>query len=125
MDSYNNPSSEIRLRYLSGSTSKDSLSVKTTSNSIIWNSLGIGQTTEKFLKTNSGYTFDIQTQFVDLSYTLGSSWTLTLGAGIPSGTGKITTSFNTEYKFSNVSGGGYFAVFGLDLGIFELLISFL
>ena len=47
---------------------------------------------------------------------------MTLGAGIPSGTGKITT-INTEYKSSTVSGGGYFAVFGLELGIFELLVG--
>ena len=39
----------LRLRHLNGSTSKDSLSAKTTSNSVIWNSWGIGQTTEKFL----------------------------------------------------------------------------
>ena len=113
----------IRLRMLSGSQSSDSLSVNTTSSYLILNNLGIGQTTEKFLKTKSGYTFDMQTQFVDLSYTTGESWTLTLGLGIPSGNGKITTSSNTEYKSSNVSGGGYFAVFGLELGIFEFLVG--
>ena len=78
---------------------------------------------EKFLNTKSGYTFDMQTQFVDLSYTLGESWTTTLGVGIPSGTGKITTSSNTEYKSSTVSGSGYFAVFGLEIAIFEFLVG--
>ena len=119
---YANQTEGIRLRQLNGSQSKDSLSVKTTSNTIIWNSWGIGQTSEKFLNTKSGYTFDMQTQFVDLSYTLGESWTTTLGVGIPSGTGKITTSSNAEYKSSNVSGSGYFAVFGLEIGIFEFLV---
>ena len=108
---------------MNGSQSKDSLSVKTTSNTLIWNSWGIGQTSEKFLNTKSGYTFDMQTQFVDLSYTLGESWTTTLGVGIPSGTGKITTSSNAEYKSSTISGSGYFAVFGLEIGIFEFLLG--
>ena len=108
---------------MNGSQSKESLSVKTTSNTIIWNSWGIGQTSEKFLNTKSGYNFEMQTQFVDLSYTLGESWTTTLGVGIPSGTGKITTSSNTEYKSSNVSGVGYFAFFGLEIGIFEFLVG--
>ena len=118
-----NQTEGIRLRQMNGSQSKDSLSVKTTSNTIIWNSWGIGQTSEKFLNTKSGYTFDIQTQFVDLSYTLGESWTTTLGVGIPSGTGKINTSSNTENKSSTVSGSGYFAVFGLEIGIFEFLVG--
>ena len=120
---YANQTEGIRLRQLNGSQSKDSLSVKTTSNTIIWDSWGIGQTSEKFLKTKSGYTFDMQTQFVDLSYTLGESWTTTLGVGIPNGTGKITTSSNTEYKSSTISGSGYFAVFGLEIGIFEFLVG--
>ena len=72
-----NQTEGIRLRQLSGSQSKDSLSVKTTSSYVISNNWGIGQTTEKFLKTKSGYTFDMQTQFVDLSYTTGETWTLT------------------------------------------------
>ncbi len=120
---YSNQTEGIRLRQMNGSKSKDSHSVKTTSNSLIWNSWGIGQTSEKFLNTKSGYTFDMQTQFVDLSYTLGETWTTTLGVGIPSGTGKITTSSNAEYKSSTVSGSGYFAVFGLEIGIFEFLVG--
>ena len=120
---YANQTEGIRLRQMNGSQSKDSLSVKTTSNNIIWNSWGIGHTSEKFLNTKSGYTFDMQTQFVDLSYTLGESWTTTLGVGIPSGTGKITKSSNSEYKSTTVSGSGYFAVFGLEIGIFEFLVG--
>ena len=120
---YANQTEGIRLRQMNGSQSKDSHSVKTTSNSLIWNSWGIGQTSEKFLNTKSGYTFDMQTQFVDLSYTLGETWTTTLGVGIPSGTGKITTSSNAEYKSSTVSSSGYFAVFGLEIGIFEFLVG--
>ena len=89
---YANQTEGIRLRQMNGSQSKDSLSVKTTSNTLIWNSWGIGQTSEKFMNTKSGYTFDMQTQFVDLSYTLGETRTTTLGVGIPSGTGKITTN---------------------------------
>ena len=112
---------KLRLRQLNGSSSNESLSVKISSNSIIWNSWGIGQTTENFKEEKSGYAFDMNTQFVDLSYTLGRLWTMTLGIGIPSGTGKITTSSNTEYKSSTISGSGYFAVFGLEIGIFEFL----
>ena len=46
---YANQTEGIRLRQMNGSQSKDSLSVKTISNTIIWNSWGIGQTSEKFL----------------------------------------------------------------------------
>ena len=77
----------------------------------------------KFLNTKSGYTFDMQTQFTDLPYTLGESWTTTLGVGIPSGIRKITTSSNSQYKSSTVFGVGYFAVFGLEIGIFEFLVG--
>ena len=114
---------KLRLRQLNGTSSNESLSVKISSNSIIWNSWGIGQTTENFKDSKSGYAFDMNTQFVDLSYTLGRLWTMTLGIGIPSGTGKITTSSNTEYKSSTISGNGYFAVFGLEIGIFEFLVG--
>ena len=85
---------KLRLRQLNGSSSNESLSVKISSNSIIWNSWGIGQTTENFKDSKSGYNFEMNTQFVDLSYTLGRLWTMTLGIGIPSGTGKITISSN-------------------------------
>ena len=114
---------KLRLRQLNGSSSNESISVKISSNSIIWNSWGIGQTTENFKDSKSGYTFDMNTQFVDFSYTLGRLWTMTLGIGIPSGTGKITTSSNAEYKSSTISGSGYFAVFGLEIGIFEFLVG--
>ena len=50
---YANQTEGIRLRQMNGSQSKDSLSVKTTSNTIIWNSWGIGQTSEKFLNTKN------------------------------------------------------------------------
>ena len=60
---------------------------------------------------------------MNLSYTTGESWTVTFGAGVPSGTGKIKTCSNTEYKSSTVSGVGYFAVFGLEIGIFEFLLG--
>jgi len=127
---YANQTEGIRLRHISGSQSKDSLSVITTSNTIIWNSWGIGQTKEKFKKGKSGYIFDIQTSFVDLSYTIGESWTITLGGGIPSGIAKITNDYNfgrnteSEYKSSTVSGGSYFTVFGLEIGIFEFLLGY-
>ena len=58
---------KLRLRQLNGSSSNESLSVKISSNSIIWNSWGIGQTTEIFKDAKSGYAFDMNTQFVDLS----------------------------------------------------------
>ncbi len=50
--------------------------------------------------------------------------TLTLGAGIPSGEMKVTTSTNTVYRSSTVSGVGYFAVLGIELWIFELLAGY-
>mgnify|MGYP006865022882 CR=1 FL=1 len=117
-------SSLIRIRSLIGSTSTDSISASNSSLYLIWNNWGIGQTTENFLDTESGYIFDMKTHFLDLSYTIGSSWTMTLGAGVPSGNGKITTRSNTEYKSSTVSGNGYFVVIGLEIGIFEILMGY-
>ena len=58
---------KLRLRQLNGSSSNESLSVKISSNSIIWNSWGIGQTTENFKDSKSGYTFDMITQFMESS----------------------------------------------------------
>ena len=46
---------KLRLRQLNGSSSNESLSIKISSNSIIWNSWGIGQTTENFKDAKSGY----------------------------------------------------------------------
>ena len=49
---------------------------------------------------------------------------MTLGAGMPSGEAKITSSTNTEYKSSNVSGYTLFSVFGIELSYFEILAGF-
>ena len=123
-DNIRNYQRKIRIRALSGSSSQESVSTDISSLNLIWGNWGIGTTSENFLNTKSGYTFKMQAQFTDLSYTLGESWTATFGLGIPSGTGQITNIYNTdEYKTSTVSGYGYFAVFGLEIGIFEFLVG--
>ena len=49
---------------------------------------------------------------------------MTLGFGMPSGEAKITSSTNTLYNSSNVSGYTLFSVFGIDYGSFEVLAGF-
>ena len=49
---------------------------------------------------------------------------MTLGAGMPSGEANITSSTNTEYKSSTVSGYTLFSVFGIEFSYFEILAGF-
>ena len=120
----------FRLRLLYGSFSVEK--VKATNNSIalIWNGWGLGHTNDNYLDKKSGETLEFQTQFTDLSYTFDlseliiDSLTMTLGAGIPSGEGIITSSTNTAYKSSTVSGYSFFTVFGIELSYFEILAGF-
>ena len=68
-DNIGNYQRKIRIRALRGSTSKESVSADTSSLYLIRGNWGIGTTSENFSNTTSGYTFKIQTQFTDLSYT--------------------------------------------------------
>ena len=47
-----------------------------------------------------------------------------VGAGMPSGDGKVISSTNTVYNSSTVSGFTLFSVFGIDFSSFEILAGF-
>ena len=115
--------SKIRLRFLTGSISSGTTSVSNSTNTLIWNGWGIGQSVLKYKTSKSNITYDLENTFSDLSYTFGNEWTFSLGLGsVSSGKGTITTS-SRRYLSSKVSGSGYFGVFGIEVGIFELLLG--
>ncbi|MFL2750100.1 MAG: hypothetical protein ACJ0DI_11645 [bacterium] len=117
-------SSKFRLRFLTGSISSGTTNVSNSTNTLIWNSWGIGQSVLKYNTSKSNTSYDLKNTSTDLSYTLGDEWTLTFGLGsVSNGNGTITTS-SREYKSSNVSGSGYFGVFGMEIGIFEVLVGY-
>ena len=76
-----------------------------------------------YTKTESGKTYTLTSKTSDLSYTFGSSWTLTLGAGTAaSGFGTISDSSGT-YSTSEVSGSAYSATLGVSFGFLEILVG--
>ena len=78
------------------------------------------------LKTSiSGDTYDIENTLIEISYTLGDEFTLTLGGrSVSSGKLTITSSDSEIYNSSNVEGSGYFSILGIEFGIFEILAGF-
>jgi len=83
----------------------------------------LGQSDFAYTKTGSGKTYTLTSITNDLSYTFGSSWTLTLGAGtVASGLGTITDSSGT-YSTSKVSGSAYSATLGVSFGFLEILVG--
>ena len=113
----------LRVRGLTGSVSAPSVSVTNTSFSLLWNAWGLGQSDFSYTKTGSGKTYTLTSITNDLSYTFGSSWTLTLGAGTAaSGFGTITDSSET-YSTSKVSGSAYSATLGVSFGFLEILVG--
>ena len=120
----------FRFRFLYGSLSVETATSTNTSIAFIWNGWGLGQTNESYLDARTGEKLEFLTQFTELSYTFDlsdliyDSLTMTLGAGMPSGEAKITSSTNTEYKSSAVSGYTLFSVFGIEFSYFEILAGF-
>ena len=113
----------LRLRGLTGSVSAPSVSVSNSSYAFLWNAWGLGQSDFSYTKTESGKTYTLTSKTSDLSYTFGSSWTLTLGAGTAaSGLGAITDSSGT-FSTSKVSGSAYSATLGVSFGFFEILVG--
>ena len=49
---------------------------------------------------------------------------MTLGAGMPSGDAKITSTSNTVHKSSTVSGYTLFGVLGIEYSYYEILAGF-
>ena len=117
--------SKIRFRYLSGTYTTDSLEATSSISTIIWDGLGIGQSVFKFEKNASDKSVDLENTMIDLSYTFGDEYTLTLGSSsVSSGKFIGTTSDNQKYNSTNVFGYGYFSIFGVEYGIFEILLGY-
>ena len=73
----------------------------------------------------SGYTIDLENTSIDLSYTFGDEYTLTLGSSaVSSGKLTIISSDSDIYNSSNVEGYGYFGILGIEYGIFEILLGY-
>ena len=118
-------SSKIRFRGLSGTYTSDSQEVTSSTGTIIWNRWGIGQSVFKLKTSISGDTYDIENTLIEISYTLGDEFTLTLGGrSVSSGKLTITSSDSEIYNSSNVEGSGYFSILGIEFGIFEILAGF-
>nr|ADI23248.1 hypothetical protein [uncultured nuHF2 cluster bacterium HF0770_13K08] len=138
MDTYTNNSSvisedsqnikltpKIRFRYLYGTFNSDSQEATRSTSSIIWDGLGIGQSVFKYKVGISDDTIDLENTSIDLSYTFGDEYTLTLGSSaIYSGKLTVTTSDSEIYNSSNVEGSGYFSILGIEYGIFEILLGY-
>ncbi len=120
----------FKLRFSYGLFSVDTASSATTSIGFIWNGWGLGLSNEDYIDDRTGEKLEFQNQFMELSYTFDlsdliyDSMTMTLGFGMPSGEGKITSSTNTVYNSSTVSGYTLFSLFGIDYKSFEVLAGF-
>jgi hypothetical protein len=116
---------KIRFRYLYGTFNSESQEVTRSTSSIIWDGLGIGKSVFKYKISMSGDTYDLENTSIDLSYTFGDEYTLTLGSStVYSGTLTVTTSDSEIYNSSDVFGYGYFSILGIEYGIFEILLGY-
>ena len=117
--------SKIRFRYLTGTYTSDSQEAVSSISSIIWDGVGIGQSVLKYKTSHSEKTVDIENTMIDLSYTFGDEYTLTLGnSAVYSGKFIGTTSDGQKYNSTNVFGYGHFSIFGVEYGIFEILLGY-
>jgi len=116
---------KIRFRYLYGTFNSDSQEATSSTSTIIWDRLGIGQSVFKFKTSISGDTYDLENTSIDLSYTFGDEYTFTLGSSaVYSGKLTITSSDSEIFNSSNVEGSGYFSILGIEYGIFEILLGY-
>ena len=117
--------SKIRFRYLTGTYTSDSQEAVSSISSIIWDGVGIGQSVLKYKTSHSEKSVDIENTMIDLSYTFGDEYTLTLGnSAVYSGKFIGTTSDSQKYNSTNVFGYGHFSIFGVEYGIFEILLGY-
>jgi len=117
--------SKIRFRYLTGTYSSESQEATSSISSIIWDGVGIGQSVFKNKTSHSDKSVDLENTMIDLSYTFGDEYTLTLGSSaVYSGKFIGTTSDGQKYNSTNVFGYGHFSIFGVEYGIFEILLGY-
>jgi hypothetical protein len=116
---------KIRFRHLSGTYTSDSQEAASSTSSIIWDGVGIGQTVFKRKMSISGITVELENTSTDFSYTYGDEYTLTIGSSsVYSGKLSGTTSDSKKYNSTNVFGYGHFSIFGVEYGIFEILLGY-
>ena len=116
---------KIRFRHLSGTYTSDSQEAASSTSSIIWDGVGIGQTVFTYKTIISGNTVDLENTSMDFSYTYGDEYTLTIGSSsVYSGKLSGTTSDSKIYNSSDVFGYGYFSILGIEFGIFEILFGY-
>jgi len=117
--------SKIRFRYLTGTYTSDSQEAVSSISSIIWDGVGIGQSVLKYKTSHSEKSVDLENTMIDLSYTFGDEYTFTLGSStVYSGKFIGTTSDGQKYNSTNVFGYGHFSIFGVEYGIFEILLGY-
>ena len=117
--------SKIRFRYLTGTYTTDTQEAVSSISSIIWDGVGIGQSVLKYKTTHSEKSVDLENTMIDLSYTFGDEYTFTLGSSaVYSGKFIGTTSDGQKYNSTNVFGYGHFSIFGVEYGIFEILLGY-
>jgi len=116
---------KIRFRYLSGTYTSDTQEATSSTSSIIWDGVGIGQTVFTYKTRISGNTVDLENTSIDFSYTYGDESTFTIGSSsVYSGELSGITSDSKIYNSSNVFGYGYFSILGIEFGIFEILLGY-
>jgi len=117
--------SKIRFRNLSGTYTEDSQEATSSTSSIIWDGVGIGQTVFKYKTSISGKTIELENTSMDFSYTYGDETTLTIGSSsVYSGELSGITSDSKIYSSTNVFGYGFFSILGIEFGIFEILLGY-
>jgi len=117
--------SKIRFRNLSGTYTEDSQEATSSTYSIIWDGVGIGQTVFTYKTIISGTTVDLENTSMDFSYTYGDETTLTIGSSsVYSGELSGITSDSKIYSSSSVFGYGFFSILGIEFGIFEILLGY-
>ena len=117
--------SKIRFRYLTGTYTSDSQEAVSSISSIIWDGVGIGQSVLKYKTSHSEKSVELENTMIDLSYTFGDEYTFTLGSStVYSGKFIGTTSDGQKYNSTNVFGYGHFSIFGVEYGIFEILLGY-
>jgi len=117
--------SKIRFRNLSGTYTEDSQEATSSTYSIIWDGVGIGQTVFTYKTSISGTTVDLENTSIDFSYTYGDETTLTIGSSsVYSGELSGITSDSKIYSSSSVFGYGFFSILGIEFGIFEILLGY-
>ena len=116
---------KIRFRHLSGTYTSDTQEATSSTSSIIWDGVGIGQTVFTYKTSISGTTVDLENTSMDFSYTYGDETTLTIGSSsVYSGEINGITSDSKIYSSSSVFGYGFFSILGIEFGIFEILFGY-